>query len=352
MDQGCEHTHTGVDRAQTDVAVRPASLVRPCLLLCLFVQPCHAEFIVFVPSSVPLIPRNAPRSDPFTVQFNLPFGAATATEPELDAAACRAKAGNFITRMRELDSFPIWVDDEDPLGNAYFNCSTGASYDPFLTAYDGSSDPPSLNIVVRRGDGVALATKFFIALCVVGVLLAALGLLLRWWEDKHPPALQSEAGRRDRSQFAPLEADDDELGAGGGDQEYRLAETPARSSSMPRVSRSQHSHHSAAAAPSDIELVDAHFDRDELEALEYKEDLEQVDPPSRGARMMQHDVSSSGASSPRTPVPKLHPPPAPANAADLSAEERSRDLELASFEEEMLRHQHAIGSQDGYNPSG
>lgn len=312
---------------------------------------------MFVPSGVPLLPPNAPPTEQFTVYFNLPFGAATATEPELSVAACRAKAGNFITTMHAQQPFAIWVDDDDRLHNAYFNCSTGASYDPFLTAYDANSDPPTLNIIVRRGDGVALATKFFIALCAVGVLLAAMGLLLRWWEDRHPPALQSEAGRRDRSQFAPLSEQEDDMGAG--EQEYRLASTPARGGgggSQGRASRSSHpsSHHGGATGAGDIELVDSHdrFDRDDLEALEYKEDLEQVDPPSRG-RMQQPAASlDSGASSPRTPVPRLHPPPAPANAADLSAEELSRDLELASFEEEMMRHQHAIGTQDGYKPSG
>lgn len=311
-------------------------------------QPCHAALIVYVPPGVPLSPPNAPRAEQFSIYFNLPFGVATATEPALDENACLAKAGNFITTMHDQQPFVIWVDDEDREHNAFFNCSTGASYDPFLTSYDPNS---GLNIVVRRGDGVALATKFGIALCSVGVLLAALGLLLRWWQDRRPPASQSEAGRRDRSQFAPLGSDgeDDELG--GGDQAYRLASTPARGGSHPRDSRSHSSHHSSN--PGDIELVDPHFDRDELDALEHKGDLEQVNPPSRVHSMQQHGSAAldSGASSPRTPVPKLHPPPRPANASDLSAEELSRDLELASFEEEMLRHQHAIGSQDGYRPA-
>ena len=322
--------HHPVSDANKGVQVRPrqppegardgriAHGVASLLTLCVCVQaPCWLSFVFFLPAV-----RNPGGTLGLTSYLDLPYG----VSPPLNRTEAYARAIAF--KNRHSDTVSIYIDESDQ-NNAFFNEDTGASIPDYSKMYDATADPPGLVIMVRRGEGVTVGGGFLLALCCAGLLLSGSALALRWWQDHHKTAgsaqqqldaSNSSSSVMARQQFSPLHDQD----ADEAEDAYRS--TPTRSNNG-----------GGGARPSSVHVL-GDFD-EEIELEERKGDAEDDSEPA-DKELPSPSLASSSSHS-RPPVPRLSPPPVAAASPLAPPSDADVDLELASFEEEMMRQHHA-----------
>ena len=328
---------------------------RLSLSLCSLLQaPCwlSIDFVILLPD-----PSLTGGVRQMTSLLDLPYGIAIHGQPALNRTAACILARDFAQSLRDSVALYIDVDDQN---NAFFNQSTGASTPDYSRTYDAHASPPGLVIMRSVGDGIRVGGGFLLTLCCVGIVLSAGMLGLRVWDDltwSKRATLSAEGegstARRAR-QFSPLGAED-----GDDSSSYRLATSPSRNSQSAnrgRPSQSRSSRTGALAGQGefhgDIELEEQRqrhergddSDHEQHERMERKYDDDDDADAALELEAPSHSSVNQAAFEPRSPVPRLQPPPptsSTAGAADLA----DIDVELASFEEEMLRHQHELEAE-------
>lgn len=286
-----------------------------------------------------------------TSLVDLPYGLAIHGQPALNHTAACIRARDFAQSLRDPVVLYLDVDDQN---NAFFNQSTGASTPDYSLTYDAHASPPGLVVMRSVGDGIRVGGGFLLTLCCVGIVLSAGMLALRVWDDMtwaKRATLSAEGegnNARHARQFSPLGADDAD--DADDSSSYRLATSPpphTHSVNRGRSSQSRSSH-VALAHPGDfhgdIELEEQRQRRERGDDSSDHDQLErkQDDGDSDGALEPERPSPSSvnqAAFEPRSHVPRLAPPPTTSSGA---ADVADIDIELASFEEEMLRHQHEL----------